>query len=160
MPLIHLTTFIAAPLERVFDLSRSIDLHKASMSRFAEKPVDGVTGGLISLDQTVTWQAKHLFKQRRLKVRITAMERPHFFMDEQVEGDFRKMKHEHYFKPADNGTIMIDQFYFDIGRGLPGRLFTRVYLHRYFEKLLEERNALIRKAAEGAQWKVFLAEGR
>ncbi|HEY0066360.1 MAG TPA: SRPBCC family protein [Flavisolibacter sp.] len=156
MPLIHLTTFIAAPPERVFDLSRSIDLHKASMSRFEEKPVDGVMNGLIGPGETVTWQAKHLFRQRRLKVKITAMERPRFFMDEQVEGDFRKMKHEHYFKPAENGTIMIDQFYFDVGRGLPGRLLTRVYLNRYFEKLLEERNALIRKAAEGSQWKVFL----
>jgi ligand-binding SRPBCC domain-containing protein len=156
MPLIHLTTFIAAPPERVFDLSRSIDLHKSSMNRFEEKAVDGVMSGLIGLDQTVTWQAKHLFRQRRLKVKITAMERPQFFMDEQVEGDFRKMKHEHYFKPAENGTIMIDQFYFDVGRGLAGRLFTRVYLNRYFEKLLEERNALIKKAAESSQWKVFL----
>ena len=32
MPLIHLTTFIAAPAERVFDLSRSIDVHKKSLA--------------------------------------------------------------------------------------------------------------------------------
>ena len=28
MPTIHLTTFVAAPAQRVFDLARSIDLHR------------------------------------------------------------------------------------------------------------------------------------
>ena len=36
MPFIHLTTFIEAPVQRVFDLSRSIDVHKLSMQRYAE----------------------------------------------------------------------------------------------------------------------------
>ena len=64
MPLIKLTTFVQAPLERVFDLSRSIDLHKFSMSRFEEKPVGGRLSGLIEAGESVTWQAKHLMKVR------------------------------------------------------------------------------------------------
>ena len=39
MPNIHLTTFIAAPVERVFDLSRNIDLHKESMTKHKEEAV-------------------------------------------------------------------------------------------------------------------------
>lgn len=47
MPTIHLTTFIAAPANRVFDLSRNIDLHKESMKGHAEEAVSGVRFGLI-----------------------------------------------------------------------------------------------------------------
>ena len=153
---IHLTTFVAAPPERVFDLSRSVDLHRQSMNAYAEQVVDGVRSGLMNEGDTVTWTARHLMKQRRLKVRITAMKRPDFFSDEQVEGDFVKMKHEHYFKPVENGTIMIDQFHFETGYGWAGRLFSQIYLEKYMTRLLTERNAIIKKAAESNGWKPFL----
>ena len=54
MPAIQLSTFIKAPVERVFDLSRSIDLHKISTKHSHEEAVAGVTGGLINLNETVT----------------------------------------------------------------------------------------------------------
>ena len=84
MPFIHLTTFIAAPQQRVFDLSRSVALQKASMKHHEEKIIDGTMSGLMNLDDTVTWTAKHLFKQRRLKIKITKIQQPEFFVDEQV----------------------------------------------------------------------------
>lgn len=156
MPFIHLTTFIAAPADRVFDLSRSVDLHKQSMARHEEKIVDGILNGLMNLDDTVTWTARHFFKQRRLKIAITRMKRPDFFVDEQLEGDFSLLKHEHYFKPVENGTIMIDQFHFETPYGLAGRILNRIYLEKYMKALLLERNELIRRAAEGSLWKQFL----
>jgi hypothetical protein len=70
MPQIHLTTFIEAPVERVFDLSRSIQLHKESMKRHKEEAVAGTRFGLIEKDETVTWKARHLFKTRILRTRI------------------------------------------------------------------------------------------
>jgi ligand-binding SRPBCC domain-containing protein len=156
MPFIQLTTFIEAPVERVFDLSRSIDLHKSSMTRYGEKPISGTISGLINLGEEVTWKAKHFYKERILKVRITAMQKPFLFIDEQVRGIFKLMKHEHFFKPCDNGTIMIDQFYFDLHNSLLGELLNRLYLTRYIKQLLEERNSVIKKVAETNQWKHFL----
>lgn len=156
MPLIHLTTFIAAPPERVFDLSRSIDLHQQSMQAFNEKAVEGKTSGLLSLNETVTWKAKHLLKERQLKIKMTALNAPYSFTDEQVEGDFKKLRHEHFFKPIENGTIMIDQFYFEVPEGFLKQLVSRYYLHRYLQQLLEERNRFIKKAAEGEEWKRIL----
>jgi ligand-binding SRPBCC domain-containing protein len=157
MPFIHLTTFIAAPQDRVFDLCRSVDLHKKSMGSHDEKIVDGTLSGLMKLDDTVTWTAKHFFKTRRLKVKLSKFERPHYFVDEQVEGDFRMMKHEHYFKPIENGTIMIDQFHFESPRGLAGKILNKVYLEKYMTKLLQQRNEFIKTVAEGNQWKQFLS---
>ena len=156
MSFIHLTTFIAAPQERVFDLSRSVDLHKHSMNRYAEKIVKGTMAGLMNLNDEVTWKARHLFKERVLRTRMTGLERPHYFADEQVEGDFVMMKHEHYFRPVENGTIMIDQFRYEIRYGFLGRLFNQTYLEKYMKRLLSERNAVIRKAAESNQWKQYL----
>ena len=59
MGLIQLHTVIKAQIERCFDLSTSIDLHKLSASSTSEQAVAGVMNGLIKLDQTVTWRAKH-----------------------------------------------------------------------------------------------------
>jgi len=42
---IELTTRIAAPIERCFDLCRSIDLHMASTNWTGEKAIAGVTSG-------------------------------------------------------------------------------------------------------------------
>ena len=42
MPTIHLTTFIAAPAQVVFDLSRHIGVHKESMANYKEDAVAGM----------------------------------------------------------------------------------------------------------------------
>lgn len=156
MSFIHLTTFIAAPQQRVFDLSRSVDLHKKSMEAHGEKIVDGTMSGLMKQDDSVTWTAKHLFKERRLQVKITRLQMPDYFVDEQVQGDFAMMKHEHYFKAIENGTIMIDQFHYEVPKGLVGKLVNRFYLEKYITGLLAKRNEMIKTAAEGNQWKQFI----
>ena len=156
MPTIHLTTFIAAPVERVFDLSRSIELHKKAMAHTGEQAVAGTTMGLIGLDETVTWKAKHLYKTRILKVRITAMQQPFSFTDEMVEGAFRSMKHEHHFKPVDNGTLAIDIFTFETPYGALGKMVNNIWLRKYMERLLDQRNRMIREYAESDKWKFIL----
>lgn len=156
MPTIHLTTFIAAPADRVFDLSRSIELHKQSMSSFSEEAVAGIRFGLIEKDETVTWRARHLFKNRLLRTRISEMKKADMFVDEQVEGDFRQLRHEHYFKPCDNGTIMIDLLQFESPYGMLGRVFNRLYLTRYLRILLEKRNQAIKEFAESDKWQKLL----
>jgi ligand-binding SRPBCC domain-containing protein len=155
MPFIHLTTFIAAPRERVFDLSRNVSVHKVSMRKYGESLVHSGSNALMELNDMVQWQAKHLFRNRKLKVKMSAMNAPLFFRDEQVDGDFKMMKHEHYFKAVDNGTIMIDQFWFESPYGIFGKIFNRFFLVNYMKQLLSERNAFIKKIAEGNQWKQY-----
>ena len=156
MPTIHLTTFIAAPVNVVFDLSRNIDLHRQSMSHYKEEAVAGIRFGLIEKDETVTWKAKHFFKNRMLRVKITDMKMPNQFVDEQVEGDFKMMKHEHHFKPCDNGTILIDLFHYEIPYGIFGEWFNNLYLTKYMKRLLEHRNNTIKEYAESGKWRKLL----
>jgi len=105
MPTIHLTTFIAAPPERVFDLSRSIDLHKKTLSHTKEEAVAGTITGLLELNETVTWKAKHLGKMRFLKSKLTQFRKPEMFIDEMQQGDFKTLKHEHHFKPVETEQL-------------------------------------------------------
>ncbi|MBS1918079.1 MAG: SRPBCC family protein [Bacteroidetes bacterium] len=156
MPTIHLTTFIAAPIERVFDLSRSIDLHKKSMAHTNEQAVSGTTTGLIDFDETVTWKAKHLFKTRILKTKITALSKPFSFTDEMMDGDFTSMKHEHHFKQVDNGSLIIDLFSFQTPYGNFGKIANHIFLTNYLKKLLEQRNHVIKEYAETEKWKFIL----
>jgi ligand-binding SRPBCC domain-containing protein len=156
MSKIHLTTFIAAPIERVFNLSRSINLHKISTAKTKEDAIAGVTTGLINLDETVTWQAKHLFKTRQHTSKITAMETPFSFVDEMIKGDFKSFRHQHFFKTVDNGTIMIDILEFESPYGTIGKIFNAVYLKKYLEKFLIKRNAVIKEYAETTKWKAIL----
>ena len=158
MPTIHLTSFIAAPVDVVFELSRHISVHKESMSKFGEEAVAGTRFGLMEKDETVTWKAKHFFKTRLLRVKITEMTRPTMFTDEQSQGDFKSMKHEHHFKPCDNGTIMIDLFSYEIPYGTAGKWFNTIYLTKYMRKLLEQRNKTIKNFAETDKWKKLLVK--
>ncbi|MDB5193934.1 MAG: hypothetical protein JWQ96_3497 [Segetibacter sp.] len=156
MPTIDLTTFIAAPAETVFNLSRSISLHQLSMQHTGERAIAGKSTGLLELNETVTWQAKHLFKQRSLQVKMTSVKHFTSFTDEMVTGDFKSMKHEHHFKEVANGTLMIDVFSFEVPYGGLGKFFSKVYLQGYMKNLLEKRNAVIKDYAESNKWKAIL----
>ncbi|KYP13723.1 SRPBCC family protein [Flavihumibacter sp. CACIAM 22H1] len=156
MPKIHLTCFILAPVERVFDLSRNIDLHKKSMAATNEEAIAGTTNGLIQLGDTVTWKGKHLGKTRFHKSKITALRAPVHFIDEMMEGDFKSFVHNHHFKPVENGTIMIDELHYEMPYGMLGRLMDRFYLYNYLVKLLETRNLMIKQTAESERWRQFL----
>jgi ligand-binding SRPBCC domain-containing protein len=157
MPKIHLTSFIAAPIERVFDLSRSINLHQISTASSNEKAINGVMTGLINKDETVTWQAKHLFKTRQFTSKITEMQSPDFFIDEMIKGDFKSFHHEHHFKATANGTIMIDLLNFETPYGVFGKIVNTFFLRSYIEKFLRKRNDVIKDYAETQKWKAILS---
>ena len=66
MPIIKIEMKINAPIERVFDLARCIDLHTESMSNSKEKAVAGKTKGLINKDETVTCGSNSLRHQTKI----------------------------------------------------------------------------------------------
>ena len=159
MPVIELATAIAAPVERVFDLCRSIDLHVASTAHTGERAVAGVTAGLIGLGEEVTWRARHFGVWQEPTSRITAFERPRHFRDSLVRGAFARFDHDHDFEPAGpdgSHTTMRDRFDFNSPLGPLGGLVDRLVLTGYLRALLVERNRVIKEAAEGEQWSNYL----
>jgi ligand-binding SRPBCC domain-containing protein len=141
-------TSIAAPPSVVFDLAISIDTHLASQASADERAVGGVTTGQIGLGEEVTWRATHFHVPFTMTSRITALERPHRFVDEQTRGPFRRFRHEHEFPPSEIGTTMIDRISFDAPLGPIGRVVELAVLGSYLERLIVERGEFLKVAAE------------
>jgi ligand-binding SRPBCC domain-containing protein len=153
-------TAIRAPIERCFDLARSVEVHLAGNIHCGEAAVAtaGVTTGLIGIGQRVTWRAKHFSVCQRLMSEITAMDRPGYFQDTMIEGGFRFMQHDHFFRAlSPDETEMRDVFRFAAPLPLLGRLAEIALLRRYMRALLRERNAVVKEIAESAAWQKFLA---
>lgn len=156
MPTIHLTTFIAAPIERVFDLSRHLSIYKILMQGRNEIVSSGAASNLVSRGETITIQAKHLGKTRLVTTQVTDLQKPSSFVQEQVKGDLLHFKHEHHFKRVDNGTILIDMVDFAGPRDLIGKLVGKLYLKTYLESFLQKRNTVIQQYAESERWRAVL----
>ncbi|WP_294347067.1 SRPBCC family protein [uncultured Sphingobacterium sp.] len=159
MPQLIFDTFIEAPLSVVFDLARSIDLHKYSAKKTGEESIGGVTTGLIEMGQQVRWRARHFGVRQTLTVRITAMERPYFFEDKMVHGIFYSMEHQHFFEEVEHGKIIMrDIFNFEAPFGVLGKFAESLFLTRYMRKFIEERNQVIKEVAESGRYVDYIPE--
>jgi ligand-binding SRPBCC domain-containing protein len=158
MELKEITT-ISAPIERCFDLARSVEVHLAGNVHFGESAVaiGGVTSGLVDLGQRVTWRAKHLGVWQNLISEITRYERPTYFRDEMIQGAFKRMGHDHYFSAISaHETVMTDLFRFAAPLPILGNIAEVLVLRRYMTNLLRERNEVIKTIAESEDWRRYL----
>jgi ligand-binding SRPBCC domain-containing protein len=148
-------TLIHGPIERCFDLSRSIDLHKASTARTGEQAVAGVTAGLIGMSEEVTWRARHLGVWQEMTSRITGFDPPAYFQDTMVRGTFRSFQHDHFFSEKGGATEMKDVLRFAAPIPILGRL-AEIFLGPYLRRFLGERNRLLKGVAESDGWHKYL----
>lgn len=156
MPKIELQTEINADKKTVFDLSRSVDLHKLSTIQTDEQAIAGKTSGLIDLGESVTWRAKHFGIYQNLTSKITEFDAPNFFVDEMMKGAFKSFKHEHHFTEIKGGTVMKDIFVYTSPFGILGKLADTLFLKKYMTDLLIERNRVVKEVAESEKWKSIL----
>lgn len=133
----------ALPRERLFDLARSIDAHVDSQKHARERAVGAVTTGLIGDGQEVTWRARHFGVPLSMTSRITELEFPARFVDEQVRGPFKYFRHVHEFEATDGGCLMTDRLQFAAPFGPLGRLAERLVLRRYLERLIAVRGRFL-----------------
>lgn len=148
MTVIEIETRIESDINKCFDLTRDIDIHKLSTETTNETAVAGRTSGLCELGDKITWEANHFGFRQRLSVEITKFDRPNFFEDRMTKGAFKSMRHEHHFKSIDGGTIMKDKFEYQVPFGFVGQIFDKLILKGYMTKFLVTRNEVIKKIAE------------
>ncbi len=157
MPIIEIEFEINAPIERVFDLARCIDLHEETMSKTNEKAIDGITKGLMSLGETVTWQATHFGIRQKLTSKITEYNRPFHFRDIMLKGAFKRFTHDHFFGQNGRKVLMKDIFDYDSPLWILGKIANALVLESYMKNLLTERNLIIKRIAESEDWRKFLS---
>ncbi|MFB9652363.1 SRPBCC family protein [Pseudarthrobacter oxydans] len=131
------------PPERLFDLARSIDVHVESQKGSGERAVAGVTSGLIGEGQEVTWRARHFGLPLTMTSRVTQVDFPRSFTDEQVRGPFRSFRHVHEFEAAPGGCIMTDRVEFAAPFGLLGSAAGKLVLRPYLQRLIRDRGRFL-----------------
>ena len=156
MPSIHLTTFVAAPASVVFDLSRHVSVHKEAHAPSKIDAVAGTRFGLLEKSETITWKSHHLFKERLQRVKVVEMIKPEMYVEVQLQGDLVSFRHEHHFKPIENGMLMIDLLTYEFPYGQLGKLFNVVYFNQYMESYLQQKINTIKSFAETERWKKLL----
>ncbi len=150
-------TLIAAPIKRCFDLARSIEVHLLGTESTGEQVVAGVSSGLIGEGESVRWRAKHRGVRQELESRITRFDAPHYFRDTMVEGAFRSMRHDHFFRSLPGGTTeMRDVLEFEAPLSFLGLIAEKLLLHRYMDAFLRKRNVVLKGVAESQTWQQFL----
>lgn len=129
------------------------------MARSGERAVAGVTCGLLGLNDSVAWEARHLGVRMRLESRIVAFSRPVLFVDEQVRGPFARLRHEHRFEAAAPAiTVMTDVFDFAAPLGAAGRIAEALFLTRYMRSLLAGHTSRLKDALESDDWQQCIQE--
>jgi hypothetical protein len=152
-------TIINAPIERCFDLARSVEVHLVANIHSGEQAlaIGGITSGLPELAQRVTWRAKHFGIWQNLTSEHTAMQPPTYFQATMVKGIFRSMQADHYFRTLPSGaTEMKDLFRVAAPLPILGPLAEALFLRRYMLMLLRERNTVIKQLAESNDWQRYL----
>ena len=132
MTLIVIETKIRAPVELCFDLARDVNAHKESAAFSSERVVPpGRTEGLLELGDLVAFEGRHFGVKQRFIARITALDRPHRFDDEMVQGSFKWLRHFHEFEFRDGITTMRDTLEWEPPLGVIGRLAEALFLRRH-----------------------------
>jgi len=156
-------TLIDAPIDRVFDLSRSIEVHLLANVHENDQAlaVGGLTKGLVGLGEQVTWRAKHFGLWHDLTSKATVVEPPNYLQVTMVKGIFRSMQANHLFRSLPSGTTELKDT-FAIAAPLPilGPIAEALFLRRYMIGLNRERNAVIKQLAESDDWQRYLPPQR
>ncbi len=147
---IRLETRIKAPIERCFDLARSVDAHLASAAKTRERVVGGKSHGLLELGESVTWEGRHFGLTLRQGATITRLDPPHVFVDESTSGPLKSLRHTHQFVTENHATLMVDTFEYELLMGILGRIADQLVLERYLRRFLKDRADFLKAEAEGS----------
>ena len=150
---------IAAPIERCFRLSTSIEVVAITLSMrpVAYRPGAKVSG-LIAAEDRLLWRGWKFGLPQLHETLITGFEEPAFFQDTMGRGRFAGFQHDHHFSPAAGGTLLEDELRFSMPLGWAGELVGSVVMVPHIRGLLRRRFALLKQLAEGDGWRRYLAE--
>jgi hypothetical protein len=153
---IEFNTHIKAPIQQCFDLARSIDFHKISVSPIKEELVAGCTAGLIGYNQHALIQSSLWGSRFSTELKVVKFNPPFFLSYEIVGGHFHSIVHDYYFYDISEETVMVNHFYYKPKWGFFGEIISFIFLEKFLEKMITNRNNMLREYAETEKWKDIL----
>jgi ligand-binding SRPBCC domain-containing protein len=154
MTIIKINTNYYAPIEKVFDTNRNIDIHQQSASKTKEVAIAGITTGIINKNETVTWKGKHFGVFLTHQSVISEMIFPTYFVDEQLKGNFKSFKHQHFFEQKENYVEVTDILEYETPFGILGKLFDRLMLKKHLTNFIIHRNSVLKNLTEKQAFRV------
>jgi ligand-binding SRPBCC domain-containing protein len=76
---------------------------------------------------------------------ITHVERPYYFMDDQVTGPYTIWKHQHWFREVAGGIEMTDEITYAIPFGFLGRLANYLFVAQQLRIIFKFRHETLRQ---------------
>lgn len=140
---------IHAPLERCFDLTRSIDVHTYTSRHIVGRAVGGKTSGLAEFDDTTTWSAKFFGLRFHLTTKVIKLNAPFAFSERLERGLFKRFEHDYTLRDLGNGvTELEDAFTFVSPLGFLGTFVDNNILKPVMQRTMESRLDDIKHLAE------------
>jgi ligand-binding SRPBCC domain-containing protein len=150
VPEFQASTFIAAPVETVWDFHEAPGAFERLAPPWQKVTVISKKGGIeVGAEVIVSvpilgpirsrWHARHVF-----------YEKPHLFVDEQVSGPFAYWRHEHRMEPCEGGTQLIDTLRYALPGGAIVNLLGDWVVKIQLKSLFRFRHAVTKKSCESS----------
>jgi ligand-binding SRPBCC domain-containing protein len=138
VPTFEAAAEFACPPAKLFDfLARPANLPKVSPPelhlRLEEAPEQ------IAVGSRLTIEARHLGIRQRLTTVVVALEPDRLIVDEQVEGPFRKYRHERRLKEIPGGVVLTEHIEYEPPGGMIGLLVTKSRIEKYIVEMHDYR---------------------
>lgn len=144
MPLFEAVQDFPKPLAEAFDFfRRPANLVRVTPPELHMQLVEGPE--LVELGSRVTLRGRRWGVPQRVVSEISAFELNVRFMDEQVEGPFRRWTHQHSFESHGEGTRVTDRIEFEPPGGVLGLLVTAAFVERDLKWIFEYRNKTLKE---------------
>jgi ligand-binding SRPBCC domain-containing protein len=156
MSAIHITNFIAAPTEIVYDLSRHMMLQKKSMEMVGINQIRGISSGLVSVGDTTMWRISVMKKPFFFSLKIAENSPFNQFTEMMSAGPLESFEHTRHFKSIKNGTLVIDEINYELPKRFWSKFIDTFFLRNQLMDLLTARNKVLKEYAESTKWKALL----
>ncbi len=70
---------------------------------------------------------------------INHIQKPHFFVDTQLEGPYKIWHHKHFLKETPKGTLITDVVHYQVPLGILGKLLHPIIIKPKLNKIFEYR---------------------
>jgi hypothetical protein len=158
MSALHVTNFIAASAEIVFDLSRHILLQKKAMEKIGVRQVRGISSGLRSTDDAVLWSLSFVKNTFFFSLKISECKPNEQITEEISKSPLVSFKHIRHLKSIKNGTLVIDQIEYELPDKWWARWVDQFFLRKKINELLQARNNVLKEYAESNKWRALLTK--
>lgn len=152
------STVIAAPIERCFQLSTSIEVVALTLGM---RPVEGKLEGMILAGDRLVWRGWKFGMPQMHETLITGYREPKsgepaFFQDTMGRGRFQTFQHDHRFTQTSGGTLLEDELRFSMPLRWAGEIAGKFVMVPHIQGLLRRRFALLKRLAEADGWREFI----